>query len=217
MEILVQPNLDVGPNQYGQNPLVPTTHFANVDENPHDGDTTRLITVVGFEVWRIDVSAIPDGAIIKKATIRSVQKKTNAGAQSYRVGLKIEGVNYFGATYNMGTGSSYDTHNDDFLVDPTTGKEWTKLLLGRCFLLHNQLTQVQGLPRPHLTQCVILADVIPPPASYRADPETGGLRAAAEAWDDLTATAEGEGLSATVEGEGPHADAEATPPRGEVS
>lgn len=162
MQAICPPISDIGPNDYSPSPG--PDHFTMVDEDPHDGDTTLLSTTVGREVWAIDVSAIPAGSTVTGVTIRSVQKQSTAGGNTYRVGLIIAGTDYFIGTHSLVAGSSYVTANDAVADDPSDGMDWaTKERVARCYLVHEQISQAQGLPRPRLTECVLVVDYVPPP------------------------------------------------------
>ena len=160
--VLVPPNADIGPNDY--DPAPSQAHYLNVREEPHDGETTYLSTLgMSREVYGLDLANIPDGSLIQSLRIRSVQKETAAGPNTYRVGFVIGGVDYFQASHVQGAGSAFVTENDEVAVDPSTGAAWTKARLALASLVHEQVSITAGLPRPHLTECVVLADVIPLP------------------------------------------------------
>jgi len=159
--VLVPPNADAGPNQYTPSPI--QAHYLNVREDPHDGDATILSTLgASREVWTLDVSAIPDGSQILALRIRSVQKQSTAGGNTYRVGFVIGGFDYLQPNHVQGAGSAFLTENDEVAVDPSDGAAWTKERLARAFLVPEQVSQAQGLPRPRLTECVVFADIVPP-------------------------------------------------------
>lgn len=163
MQAICPPISDIGPNDYSPSPT--GDHFANVDEDPHDSDSTILSTFGSSrEVWAIDVSAIPAGSVVTGVTIRSVQKESTAGANTYRVGFIITGTDYFQPNHVLGAGSAYVQADDAVPVDPSDGLFWeTKERLARCYLVHEQISQAGGLPRPRLTECVVIADYLPPP------------------------------------------------------
>ncbi len=159
-DYLCPPISDVGPNGYTPTPA--GAHYAQVDEDPNDGDSTFLITATGTrEVWALDVSAIPDGYQIISVKIRSVQKGTTAGSNTYHTGFVIEGVDYFGQTNTVGAQLTYIADSTVMLDDPSGVGAWTKASLARAFMVHEQLTQAIGLPRPRLTECVVIATAIP--------------------------------------------------------
>lgn len=172
----VLPFSDAGPNEYAPTPS--QAHYLNVRQDPHDGDGTILVTAAGREVFGLDVSGIPDGSRIVKVTIRSVQKQSTAGPNTYRVGFVIGATDYFVIpSHALGTGSQYIDFDDDVLVDPSDGEAWTKDRLSRSFLVHEQLSQTPGLPRPRLTECIVLALIIPPPDRPRTRAQTGSPNA----------------------------------------
>lgn len=175
--VLVLPASDAGPNDYAPTPS--QAHYLNVRQDPHDGDATILVTVGGGrEVWALDVSNIPDGSTILSLRIRSVQKQSTAGGNTYRVGFII-GVDYFQPNHVLGSGSAFVQADDEVPVDPSDGAAWTKERIARAFLVHEQIDQAQGLPRPRLTECIVLADIIPPPDRPRARGAAGGPHAGA--------------------------------------
>ena len=164
---LCPPKRDAGPNDYTPSPV--QDHYLNVREDPQDGDGTILSTFgASREVWELDVLAIPDGYQILSATIKTVQKDSSAGPNSFHAGFIIDGVDYFQTTHSMpdsgGAGSeSYSAFVDIVLSDPSTGMPWTKARLGNILLVHEQISQPAGLPRPRVTECVVLAEAVPLP------------------------------------------------------
>ena len=160
-DYICPPVSDVGPNDYSPTPSAP--HYANVDEDPHDSDATILSTIGGMEVWTIDPSAIPAGSRVTSLKIRSVQKESTAGPNTYRVGLRVAGADYMQANHVMSAGSGFVTTNDVIGVDPTTGQEWSLPSLAGLLLIHEQISITQGLPRPHLTECIVIVTAIPQP------------------------------------------------------
>lgn len=159
--VLCPPMQDLGPNDYQPTPS--QAHYLCVDEDPNDGDATILTTAGGGrEVWKLDVSAIPDGSRIFAVRIRTAQKQTTAGAQSFQIGHIIGGHDFFTTSHNLTSGSAFLVFDDNVGPDPSDGADWTKDRLARAFLVHNQISQPQALPRPHLTECVVFADIEPP-------------------------------------------------------
>lgn len=158
--VKVLPFSDAGPNEYAPTPS--QAHYLNVRQDPHDGDATILVTVGGMrEVWGLDVSGIPDGSKILSLRIRSVQKQSTAGPNTYRVGFVI-GVDYFQPNHVLGSGSAFVQADDEVPVDPSDLAAWTKERLARALLVHEQIDQAQGLPRPRVTECVVFADIVRP-------------------------------------------------------
>ena len=159
--VLVFPASDAGPNDYSPSPI--RAHYINVGEDPHDGGSTILSTFGTMrEVWGLDVSNIPDGSQVLSLRIRSVQKQSTAGANTYRVGFIIGGFDYFQPNHVLQSGSAFVQAEDEVPIDPSDSAAWTKERLARAFLVHGQVSQEQGLPRPRLTQCVVFADIVPP-------------------------------------------------------
>lgn len=168
---LVPPAIDAGPNVHTPVPDGGAgSHHENVDESPHDGNTSYLrIIGTGREVYALDVSGIPDGAVIAAVTVRVTQKESTAGQSTYKAGLIIGGVDYLGPLRTRGVGSAYVTQNEAALAsNPATGEAWTKGGLAGARLVHDQVSIPGGLPSPRLTQCVVLVDAVPPPARAAA-------------------------------------------------
>ena len=163
---LVPPAADAGPNVHTPVPdLGAGRHHDNVDEQPHNGDADYLrVLNVGREVYALDVSAVPVGAIISTVTVRVTEKETVAGDSTYRAGLNIGGADHLGPVRTLGVGSAYLTRDEAALAtNPATGQTWTREALASALLVHEQLTLPVGLPNPRLTQCVVLVDAVPPP------------------------------------------------------
>lgn len=165
---LVPPKADHGPNV--QTPVGAAAHYDCVDENPNDGDATYLrILATGREVFYLDVSAVPDNALIRNVRVRVTQKQTTAGQNTFQAGLLLPGGEHFGAVHTRDVGSAYLTDEDAFPLNPDTGLAWTKDELGGALLAHQQLSLAQGLPSPRITQVVVLADAVPHPAWAHAE------------------------------------------------
>jgi len=140
--VLVPPNADAGPNDYSPTPI--QAHYLNVREDPHDGDATILSTFgASREVWALDVSAIPDGSQILALRIRSVQKQSTAGGNTYRVGFVIAGFDYLQPNHVQGAGSAFLTENDGVAVDPSDGAAWTKERLARGEITIQEFEQIR--------------------------------------------------------------------------
>lgn len=208
--VLVLPASDAGPNDYAPTPA--GQHAANVRQEPHDGDATILVTVAGGarEVWGLDVSGIPDGSKVLSLRIRSVQKQSTAGGNTYRVGFII-GVDYFQPNHVLGSGSAFVQADDEVPVDPSDGAAWTKERLTRAFLVHEQIDQAQGLPRPRLTECIVLADIIPPGHPH-AD-GTGQAPRATSGSQSPRASGSGQGARAGATSQAPSAATAGQAPR----
>lgn len=179
------PNADLGPNDYLPTPT--QAHNLNVDDDPHDGDATILSTNAAMtEAWGLDVSGIPDGSEILAVTIRSVQKQSTAGSNTYRVGFRVGDALFYLSPHTIGTGSAFLTFEDLFGPWPMDGTDWTKDRLATAALMHNQVSQAQGLPRPHLTECIVLVAAIPPISRPGA---SGGSLASRAAGSSLSGSA----------------------------
>jgi hypothetical protein len=166
LTILVPPAADVGPNVHIPVPnLGAGQHHANVDEQPHNGNTDYLRVIgAGREVYALDVSGIPDGAAIVSVRVRVTQNESAAGESTYKAGLIIGGVDYLGPLRTRGVGAAYITQDEAALaVNTATGEAWTKATVGAALLVHEQVSVPGGLPSPRLTQCVVLVEAVPPP------------------------------------------------------
>lgn len=155
--VLLPPISDLGPNNYQPQPSGP--HFANVDENPHDGEATHLRMVTGGnESFGVDVSAIPDGSAILAVRIQMAVRGTNTGPSSSRGGFNLAGLDYFGPVHEEAEDQGYHVYVDDL----TAIAAWTKELLAAAILRHQSVSMPVDLPRPRLSQLVVFADIVPP-------------------------------------------------------
>src|SRR5258706_5028082 len=126
--VRIPPASDAGPNGYTASPN--QSHFLNVREDPHDGDATILSTTTGTrEVWALDVSNIPDGSRILTVRIRSVQKESTAGPNTYRVGFIVGGFHYFQPNHPLPCGGSFDQFDAERPLAPSHGASWAQGLL----------------------------------------------------------------------------------------
>jgi hypothetical protein len=159
----IGPAADASPNDYTPTPTV-ASHYLNVDEDPYDGDATYLTpnAVATRETFSVDVSAIPEEAVITTVFIRHVVKEATSGAQQYRVGVTLSGVDFYGSLQNLDAGSAFVLAEDFWTVHPITGLEWTKATLGNMKYFHQQDIMTVGLSRPRLTECVVFAEAAIP-------------------------------------------------------
>jgi hypothetical protein len=161
-DVILTPNSDAGPNDYSPAPAV--AHYLNVDENPHDSDTSYLSASTSFdrEVFGLDTSGLAADSVISSVRIR-VTWKPGANFGSYAAGFIIGGVDYFGALHPESGGDPYGTAEYSWLLNPATGLAWTKAALTAASLVHEQRSFTIGIPRPRLTQCIVIAAAVTPP------------------------------------------------------
>lgn len=161
-EILLPPMADAGPNGYSGG--VSGLHYTKVSENPHDGNTTTLTMLLNqSESYSIDVSPIPDEAIINSLRVQMAVGGTTAGPSTSKVGVRIGGIDYFGVDHTLEASLDFNVFNDIFATNPATaGLAWLKSVVASLILRHVVVTQLSDLPRPKLTQLVAFADITVP-------------------------------------------------------
>jgi hypothetical protein len=178
----IGPSSDAGPNDASPVPNL-GAHYKNVDEDPDNGDTDYLSIngPLDRETYHVNVAGIPDGAIITNVRIKHSQKRVAAGIQTYRVGLTVSGVDFYGSSQSLNAGTSYKDAEDSWAVHPASGAAWTKAALGGVVFFHQQDTMPIALPRPRLTQCVCVATAVISPSSAKASLRARGPRASLSA------------------------------------
>jgi hypothetical protein len=159
----IGPVADAGPNDYTPNAGSPTVHAQFVEEAVSDGDATYLqpSSAMTREAFTVDASGLPPVPEIASLTIHVAQKQSTAGAQDYEVGFTIGGTDYLGALHSLGAGAAYVETDDTWTTNPATALPWIAADLTGLVFFHMQVAQTAGLPRPHLSQCILIANAQP--------------------------------------------------------
>ena len=150
------PNSDAGPNQGSPTPS--GAHYLNVDDDPHDGDTTFL-TFSGStqkEVYTI-ADALHDTDIIASVKVRWTAKKGAGSTWTGKAGVVVGSTEYYGPTVTLPV--SYTTREEVFATNPATGQPWTVAAVRSAKLVYQQVTIQTQLPRAALTQLVLVVAV----------------------------------------------------------
>jgi subtilisin-like proprotein convertase family protein len=157
--LIEAPSSDAGPNQ-GQ-PIPSGAHYLNVDEDPHDGDTSTLgfISAGTKEAFTI-ADHLFDSDRITSVKVRWVAKKGGSiDDWEGRAGLSVDtggGVyaDYYGPTVVLA--GSYETREETFTTNPATGQPWTVQAVRSARLIYQQVSVQQALPRAKLTEIVLI-------------------------------------------------------------
>lgn len=159
-DIVVRPAADQGPNDYS--PVPNNAHYLNVDDDPNDGDATRLQPTANgnAEQFLIDVSPIPEGAQIVSVRLRWAARPGNTAALSSRIALRIFDALYYGPTHNQAQGGGYVVWEDPFPVFPPDGGPWNKSRLSVTVLRHEILSGGDQVSKAALSSCVLVATLI---------------------------------------------------------
>ena len=106
--------------------------WANVDDDPHDSDTTRLRNVAGGQKYNLFTfvtngiaSLVPDSIHIEKVTVGLVSRKDDVTDYTEYGVLRIGGADYSSASDTVDN-TSYILRTYDFTTDPTDSEAWTK-------------------------------------------------------------------------------------------
>jgi hypothetical protein len=107
-------------------PGAPATHFDKCDEDPNDGDTTRVrYTAVGMvESYAWDPSLVPADAIIVSLTVRWAWKGTTSDQSVASAGVRLGGIDYFAPSRSFTAGQPYTAADEILITNPATGLPW---------------------------------------------------------------------------------------------
>jgi Arylsulfatase A and related enzymes len=154
------PNSDAGPNQGSPTPVV--SHYLDVDDNPHDGDTTFISFLAGGqrEVFTI-ADQLHDTDVITSVKVRWVAKKGSGTGWQGKAGLVVNGVEYYGPPRTLATG--YTQYEETFSINPNSNQAWTVQDVRNAKLIYQQVAIVTQLPKARLTELVLVvaADRLP--------------------------------------------------------
>jgi hypothetical protein len=152
------PNSDAGPNQGSPNPSGP--HYLNVDDAPHDGDSSVLLfaSAGSKEVYTI-ADHLHDTDIITSVKVRWVAKKGAGDGWEARAGLCLgtpctSSQEYYGPTVELS--GDYEIREETFLNNPATGQPWSVLDVRAAKLLYQQVSVDMQVPRAKLTEIVLV-------------------------------------------------------------
>jgi len=155
-------------------PSSPPTLYDKIDEDPNDGDATRVRL---FNAGETEASAFDAGVIPANANIQAVTVRWAALAASgidptlMRAGLRLGGIDHW-AEDRAPASDDYSVFEEVFATDPRTGDPWEKEgLVGQSAIA--QATEMPGVPGfPRLSQRVVLVDYVPGPSRVSAKPQS---------------------------------------------
>jgi hypothetical protein len=155
--LLEGPNSDAGPNQGSPTPSG-FDHYFNVDDDPHDGDSTILSFSSGGykEVYTHD-DWLLDSDHVTNVKVRWVAKKGSGSPWQAAAGLVVGGTEYYGPTINLPV--NYTLREESFPNNPQTTQPWTVQEVRDANLIYQQVSIVTQLPRARLTEIVLIVTV----------------------------------------------------------
>lgn len=163
-DLVERPNGDAGPNGGGPTPTGP--HYLNVDDDPHDGDTTYLaFASSGKEVFTV-ADQLHDTDVITRVKVRWAAKRGSGDDWSGKAGVVFNGQEYYGPTAQLSPG--YSAREEVFTINPATGQPWTVSDVRSLKLVYQQVTTTTELPKARLTELVLVV-------SARRTPFAGSL------------------------------------------
>jgi hypothetical protein len=142
-------------------PSDPSTVYDKLDETPdNDGDAMRL-RILGAgqtEASGVDTTALPANAVIDQVVVRWAAEQSATGTARMRAGLRLDGVDHWGATRNPSS-VAYSIFEEAFPTDPRTGLAWLPADLREDLAAIAQATQMPNEPGfPRLSQRVVYVD-----------------------------------------------------------
>ena len=160
--LVVPPVGEAGPNDGTASPS--GSPHLTVDEDPHDGDTTRIIFSEDDQKEVFDVgNPFRAGDVVKNVTVRWVAKK-GEGNWEAKAGLRIGAVEYCDEAVELT--ESYEVREKSFPTHPETGQPWTEQQVQDAKLIYHQVTATPGvLPRASLTELVMVVTLLRPPTN----------------------------------------------------
>ncbi|HZI92960.1 MAG TPA: hypothetical protein VFE84_01850, partial [Patescibacteria group bacterium] len=151
-----KPNSDASPNQ--GTPTPSGAHYLNVDEDPHDSDTTVLKFAAGGnkEVYTT-ADQLLDTDHVQYVKVRWVAKKGSGSDWQAKAGLVVGGQEYYGTTVQLPT--NYTIREETFANNPATSQPWTVQEVRAAKLIYQQVTTTAALPKAALTEIVLVVTV----------------------------------------------------------
>jgi hypothetical protein len=146
-------------------PSSPPTLYDKIDEDPNDGDATRVrfFNAGATEASAFDASVIPANANIQAVIVRwAALVASGIDPTLMRAGLRLDGIDRWAAP-RAPSSAVYNVFEEPFPTDPRTGDPWEKAdLIGQSAIA--QATVMPGIPGfPRLSQRVVLVDYEPGP------------------------------------------------------
>lgn len=101
------------------------SNYANVDESPHDSDTTynSSSTLNHIDTYAMSAIDAVTGSTIRGVQVNVVAKKDDAGSRSIGV---IAYTGTIGISGNNALGTAYSSFSNMFQLDPNTAAAWTE-------------------------------------------------------------------------------------------
>ncbi len=154
--VIMTPASDAGPNQ--GTPTPSGAHWANVDEDPHDGDTTYLqFTAAGKKEVFTTVDQLLNSDVVQGVKVRWVAKKGNGNGWQGKAGLVSSGTEYYGPNQTLQT--NYTLREEVFANNPATGQPWTVAEARAANLIYQQTAIATQLPKARLTEIVLVVSI----------------------------------------------------------
>lgn len=147
--------------------------YLNIDEDPHDGDATR-VRINGpseVEASSVDGTALPYGIIISAVRVHWTAAGTDiVGDPSIaHAGLRIDGVDYWGGMEELSPHLYGGTFVEAFLVNPASGLPWDRETVAGLIPVFETTQQPSEPGWPRLTQRILSVDYELVPVRHDAD------------------------------------------------
>ena len=111
-------------------PAGDTPNWKCVDEvGSIDSDTTYVYRAgglgAGLDLYTIDASGVPSGAIIRNVRSVNYSKRAGLGGGTTKAAIRIGGTTYLGVSKSLSTNYSAAVTFTDWATNPNSGVAWT--------------------------------------------------------------------------------------------
>jgi len=99
-------------------------NYLNIDDVPHDGDTTYNQGILSgeYDLYNLQASGLSNVSILR-GWIEARARKTKASPETVLLGLKTDGTEYWNDSHNLMT--MVTGIRRDHTINPKTGSPWT--------------------------------------------------------------------------------------------
>jgi hypothetical protein len=155
---------DLGPNDGARTGAA--TAYGCLDQDPSDGDTTRIRYSAAMQqnVCGVDWSPVPVDAAIQYIKVKWSEAGT-ASASDAAAGLRYTptGNNHYGPSRSLPSHNYSASFSETFLTNPENGQGWTYQQMIDNAVAHVQDSMDLEPQYPRLTQLVVYVGYLPAP------------------------------------------------------